>query len=237
MNNCSSIHNYKTKRENRQMDDFESATIIVCMTPNPFKAILVDAYNRYAQERDGHLTESWKMEERATFLEILKQEHKQSLLEIGAGPGKDSKFFHDNRLDVTCIDLSPEMVRLCMQKGLKAHLMDVTDLTFASNSFDAVYALNSFLHIPEAEFSMAMENVKKVLKPSGLFYLGVYGGYDFEGIWEEDSYEPKRFFSMRTDEHIQELASQHFELMSFKSMEVETDQSHFQSLILRKTDS
>src|SRR5512138_444896 len=130
MNNCSSIHNYKTRREDCQMDDFDNATIIVCMTTNPFKAILVDAYNRYAQERDGHPTESWKMEERATFLEILEQEHKQSLLEIGAGPGKDSKFFSDHRLDVTCVDLSPEMVKLCQQKGLKAHMMDVTDLQF-----------------------------------------------------------------------------------------------------------
>jgi hypothetical protein len=75
------------------------------------------------------------------------------------------------------------------------------------------------------------------VKPAGIFYLGVYGGYDFEGIWEEDRYEPKRFFSMRTDQHLQELVSQHFQLLAFKSIEVDNGHSHFQSLILRKTDS
>jgi SAM-dependent methyltransferase len=129
------------------------------------------------------------------------------------------------------------MVKLCLQKGLKAHVMDVTELQFLPDSFDAAYALNSFLHVPDAEFYAAMANVKKVMKPTGLFYLGVYGGYDFEGIWEEDSYEPKRFFSLRTDQHLQELVSQHFQLLAFKSMEVDSDHSHFQSLILRKTDS
>ena len=40
----------------------------------------------------------------------------------------------------------------------------------------------------------ALENVCTVLKPAGLFYLGMYGGYDFEGIWDKDIYTPKRFF-------------------------------------------
>jgi SAM-dependent methyltransferase len=204
------------------------------MTTNPFKAILIDSYNRHAQERDGHGIESWKMKERANFLELLKQEHKGSLLEIGAGPGKDSKFFRDSGLDVTCIDLSPEMIKLCKQKGLVAHQMDMTDLKFTPDSFDAVYALNSFLHISEAEFLIALENVRNVLKPTGLFYLGVYGGYEFEGIWEKDTYEPKRFFSLRTDEHIRQLTAQYFELLSFKRIEIEHNDSHFQSLTLRK---
>jgi SAM-dependent methyltransferase len=129
------------------------------------------------------------------------------------------------------------MIRLCLQKGLTAHVMDVTDLKFAPNSFDAVYALNSFLHISEAEFVTALENIKRVLKPGGLFYLGVYGGQEFEGIWEKDTYIPKRFFSLRTDEHIQQLASQLFEVLSFKRIELENNDLHFQSLTLRKSDT
>ena len=80
----------------------------------------------------------------------------------------------------------------------------------------------------------ALESVRTVLKPTGLFYLGVYGGYEFEGIWEADSYQPKRFFSFRTDERIQELAIQLFELLSFKRIELENNDLHFQSLTLRK---
>jgi SAM-dependent methyltransferase len=204
------------------------------MTTPDTKRILIDSYNRHAQERDEYPIELWKIQERANFLSLIKQENKQSLLEVGAGTGKDSKFFTDNGLDVISIDLSPEMIKLCQQKGLSAHVMDVIDLKFAPSSFDIVYALNSFLHISEAEFMTALENVNRVLKTTGLFYLGVYGGQDFEGIWEKDSYFPKRFFSLRTDEHIQRLTTQLFELLSFKRTELENNDSHFQSLILRK---
>ena len=134
---------------------------------------MVDSCNHHAQERDSYVIDAWKIEERTNFLSLVKQENKLSLLEIGAGTGRDSKFFQDNGPDVTCIDLSPKMVKLCLQKGLVAHKMDMTDLKFAPNSFDAAYALNSFLHIPEAEFMTALESIKMILKPTGLFYLGV----------------------------------------------------------------
>ena len=119
-------------------------------------------------------------------------------------------------------------------KGLAAHVMDMTKLNFPPNSFDGVYSLNSLLHIPKVEFPIVLENVKKVLKPTGLFYLGVYGGEEFEGIWELDLYNPKRFFSLHSDENIQKITSEVFDLLSFKKLNVASNNSHFQALILRK---
>ena len=87
------------------------------MTTNPLRANLILSYNSQAEHRDKSEIEGWKARERAVFLELLKSEDKQSLLEIGAGHGRDSKFFQESGLQVTCIDLSPEMVKLCQQKG------------------------------------------------------------------------------------------------------------------------
>ena len=205
------------------------------MTNNPLKNNLIQSYNNHAEERDTYTMDAWKIEERENFLKLLQSKNKGALLEIGAGTGRDSKFFQDNGLNVTCIDLSPEMVKLCQQKGLSAQVMDMTDLDFHSNSFDAVYALNSLLHIPKADFRNVLENVKKVLKPSGLFYLGVYGSdEEFEGVWEQDAYNPKRFFSFHTDENIQETTAEKFELLYFKRIPTAGDHLHFQSLILKK---
>ncbi|HZJ24836.1 MAG TPA: class I SAM-dependent methyltransferase [Anaerolineales bacterium] len=204
------------------------------MTKKQWRSNLIEAYNNHASERDAYAVDAWKAEERATFLSLLQQEHRQSLLEIGAGAGKDSKFFYDQGLAVTCIDLSPEMVRLCRQKGLAAHVMDMTRLNFPPNSFDAVYSLNSLLHIPKVEFPIVLKNVRKILKPTGLFYLGVYGGEEFEGVWELDSYTPKRFFSFHSDENIQKTTVEVFDLLSFKSLNVNSNNLHFQALILRK---
>lgn len=205
------------------------------MTSNPFKNNLIESYNKHAQERDTYTIDAWKVEERANFLTLLQSKNKSSLLEIGAGTGRDSKFFQDMGLAVTCIDLSPEMIKLCQQKGLSAQVMDMTDLNFPPDSFDAVYSLNSLLHIPKAEFRTVLGNVKKVLKPSGLFYLGVYDSDEkSEGIWEQDVYNPKRFFSFYTDENIQKITSEIFELRYFKHIPVEGSRPHFQSLILEK---
>ena len=141
-------------------------------------------------------------------------------------------------MKASCIDLSPEMIKLCQQKGLSAQVMDMTDLDFPPNSFDAVYSLNSLLHIPKADFRTVLGNVKEVLKPSGLFYLGLYGSdEEFEGIWEHDAYRPQRFFSFHTDENIQKIASETFESLYFKRIPVNGNRLHFQSLILGKPDS
>lgn len=39
--------------------------------------------------------------------------------------------------DVTCIDLSPELVEECRRVGLRAEVMDFSNLAFPSGSFDA----------------------------------------------------------------------------------------------------
>jgi SAM-dependent methyltransferase len=204
------------------------------MAQNQWRRALTASYNNHAQERERYAVDPWKVDVRANFRALLEQEQKQFLLEIGAGAGKDSLFFSKQGLEVTCIDLSPEMVKICRQKGLSAHVMDMTRLEFPPESFDAVYALNSLLHLPKIEFPMVLENIKKVLKPTGLFYLGVYGGEEFEGIWEQDSYNPKRFFSFHTDENIQKITSQVFDLLSFRQMKVGRSNLLFQSLILRR---
>ena len=72
------------------------------------------------------------------------------------------------------------------------------------------------------------------MKPDGLFYMGVYGKEDFEGVWELDEYVPKRFFSFYTDEIIQKVVSDYFEIVYFKAVPLGDDARHFQSMILRR---
>lgn len=204
------------------------------MNDKQLKASLIEAYNRQAAQRNKSNIEDWKVTERAHFLLLLQQENKGSLLEIGAGHGRDSLFFQKRGFKVTSIDMSPAMTRLCQAKGISACAMDMVSLGFEGNSFDAVYALNSFLHLPKSEFPIALENVCNVLRPAGLFYLGIYGGYDFEGIWDRDSYTPKRFFSLYSDENLKKFLIKYFEIFYFKNIQLGEVNKDFQSVILRK---
>lgn len=196
---------------------------------------LREAYNNHAHERETQQIQDWKVIERENFLSVLQKERSKTLLEIGAGTGRDSQFFQDHGLDLTCIDLSPTMVELCQQKGLHALVMDIGDLRFPEESFDAVYTMNSLLHLPKCEFPAVLRHIDRLLKPGGVVFLGVYGGYDYEGIWEKDFYRPQRFFSFFTDEDLLHEVEQVFDVLDFHSIpQAPDDPTHFQSLTLKK---
>jgi SAM-dependent methyltransferase len=126
------------------------------------------------------------------------------------------------------------MVTRCRAKGIDAHVMDFLNLDFAPGSFDAVYALNCLLHVPNADLPVALKAIRGLLTPGGLFYLGVYGGEAREGIADEDWHDPPRFFSSRTDDEIQRFVREHFEIVDFHVVEPES--FHFQSLTLCRGD-
>ncbi|MCP4426042.1 MAG: class I SAM-dependent methyltransferase [Chloroflexi bacterium] len=193
------------------------------------------AYNQSAARRDQTEKSTWKLEARQNFLDLLRREGKQSLLEIGAGTGIDGRFFQDNNLAVACTDLSPEMVKLCRAKGLDAHVMDFLNLDFPDANFDAVYALNCLLHVPKLDLPRVLQSIRRVLKPGGVFFMTVYGGFEHEGVWEEDYHEPKRFFVFYPDERIQIMVAQFFKLERFTAVDNNNEAGlHSQILILRR---
>ena len=195
------------------------------------------AYSRdSAEQRNNTVKEDWKVVERQQFLALLQQEGKTTLLEIGAGTGTDSLFFQDNGLRVVCTDLSPAMIALCREKGLEAYVMDFLNLDFPPASFDAIYALNCLLHVPGAGLPAVLQKIRDLLRPGGLFFLGVYGGMEKEGINEHDYHIPPRFFSHHTDEFMQRVMAPFFDLVSFKAISFPQRTLHFQRMILRRKD-
>ncbi len=196
---------------------------------------LRQAYGRKVAERDQKEIAPWKEAERHSFLAMLKSENKKKLLEIGAGTGVHGKFFHEHGLDIVCTDLSPEMVKRCHEKGLTAYEMDFLKLDFAPGSFDAIFAMNCLLHVPKVTLPRVLAGLNGLLNTGGLFYWGQYGGIDHAGAWEEDRYEPKRFFAFYTDDQIRTIARQYFEIVIFRRVASEEGDIHFQGMVLRKS--
>jgi SAM-dependent methyltransferase len=190
------------------------------------------SYDGRAAWRDQQEKKPWKLAERELFLGRVLGDGGGRLLEIGAGPGHDSAFFAGHGLQVVATDLSPAMVGFCRQKGLDAHVMDFLHLDFPAGSFDAVYALNCLLHVPNADLPEVLAAIRAVLRPGGWLYLGVYGGNGEEGPASDDRHEPARFFSWRTDEQIRAFAARYFSLVDFHI--IEPGELHFQSLTMRR---
>ena len=197
---------------------------------------LRQAYDNSAHARDRADLPEWKRLERSVFLSRLQTDKLKKLLDIGAGTGRDALYFAEAGCDVTCIDLSPKMVELCRKKGLKALVMDVSDLSFPASAFDAIYSMNSLLHLPKAELPAVLLELRRVLKPGGFFYFGTYGGYDHAGIYDNDDHTPHRFFSFYEDAHLQRIVGQAFEILEFRALEIAGNDPRirFQSLLLQR---
>jgi SAM-dependent methyltransferase len=188
------------------------------------------AYDGRAGWRDGLTKEPWKVAERQAFRARLAPDAR--LLEVGAGTGQDSAYFQDEGLAVVAVDLSPAMVEHCRAKGIEAHVADFLRLDVPGGSFDAVYAMNCLLHVPNRDLPAVLAAIRAVLRPGGLFFLGVFGGTESaEGPVAGDEHVPPRFFSWRTDEQLLGFATVGFDVVDFHV--VGAGRGHrFQSLTL-----
>jgi SAM-dependent methyltransferase len=197
------------------------------------------AYATSADKRDEMVKHPWKLAEREAFLARIRAAGAQRLLEIGAGTGQDSAFFAEHDLEVVATDLTPEMVEHCRAKGLDAHAMDVLHLDLPDASFDAVWTINTLLHVPNADMPAALEEIARCLRPGGLLFLGVYGGESLgEGIFEGDTHDPKRFFSFRSDDELRAFVESAFEVVDFHVLDLDHGGRPggftFQSLTMRR---
>lgn len=191
------------------------------------------SYDGAVERRANTPLEPWKLAPRAGFLELLQREERRSLLEIGAGTGVHGRFFSDAGIEVVCTDLSAAMVEHCRAQGLVAHQRDFLHLGL-DRKFDAVFAMNCLLHVPREDLPAVLSGVRSTLAAGGVFYLGQYGGIVSDGVFADDSYEPKRYFSWLPDSELRAVVSGYFEIESFDTIDIGSDNgSHFQSLVLR----
>ncbi|CAK8996241.1 unnamed protein product [Durusdinium trenchii] len=195
-------------------------------------------YDEDALKQNLREAEDWKLQAREEFAEVLRrrrlaQGSSYRLLELGSGTGRDAHFWSQQSIEVICLDFSPEMVKLCQGKGLTAHVYDFTQsLNFEDSSMNAVYCMNSLLHVPKKQLPSVLTEIRRVLMQDGVFYCGVYGGRDFEGPMMDDPSGQSRFFALYTDDGLKKILSEFFRIVSFASLDLQNGRYKFQSAVL-----
>ncbi|GKX31782.1 hypothetical protein SH1V18_42620 [Vallitalea longa] len=195
------------------------------------KELITESYNRNASLRSDIIPE-WKAKEVDRFLSYCNKNHNK-LLDLGAGAGTFAKYYTDKGLDVLCIDISKSMIELCRSKNLNAEVMDFYNLDIEDNQFDYVWSMNTLLHVPKKDIRIVLKEVKRILNDGGIFYLGMYGGKCEEGIYEQDIYEPKRFFASYTKDELLDIVGYYFKVEEYNEVLRKGDRD-FLSCILRK---
>lgn len=98
------------------------------------------------------------------------------ILDAGCGTGRDTAFLSKKGFKAVGIDLSEEMLEIAKEKPGEYKKMDIRDLEFQDNSFDGIVCNQSLIFLQKEEMKKAFEELKRVLKPEGVIFLGLKEG-------------------------------------------------------------
>lgn len=201
------------------------------------EADLVTYYNNEARDRQaGELAET-RIARRDVFIELLRKEGRESVVEVGTGPGRDSVAFDAAGLRFRGIDLAPASVTICQQSGLDVEVGSALELPYAAGEFDAAYTASTLLHIADSDLDTALAELTRVVHRGSPIAIGLWGAQEtHEERWGDPTYGPPRFFALRSDADLQASLARHGTLESFETWPAEVaSELHYQWAILRAT--
>ena len=134
------------------------------------------AYNYLAEKYDREWSEKPDMELVNKFMDCLPEHAK--ILDVGCGPGHYSKLFSSNGHSVIGIDSSEKMLLVAKRRNpnLAFRLLDMNELDYEPNSFDAIWVCSSFPHIHISDASSVLCNFRVILNKDGLLFINAIIG-------------------------------------------------------------
>lgn len=141
------------------------------------------AYNEIAEPFSHSRHTIWP--ELLPILEYVKAGDK--ILDIGCGNGRILKLFSEKKVDYTGLDPSLKLIQLARQLHPDQGAFmtgSVEKLPFGDASFDHILMIAVFHHIPDRAFRQrVLLEIKRVLKPGGMFFLTNWNRWQARFIW------------------------------------------------------
>jgi SAM-dependent methyltransferase len=170
---------------------------------------------------------------RSVFVELLVREGRESIVEVGSGPGTDAASFVNAGVAYAGFDLAVGNARLGHTAGLVIVPASLFAPPFRPHSFDAGWTMSTFLHVPDDQFNEAVAATTSLLRPGSPLAIGLWGGRDLEFINDTDHFEPPRFFSHRSDDRAQTMLGAHGTVESFEAWPTDVGGWSYQFIVLR----
>jgi ubiquinone/menaquinone biosynthesis C-methylase UbiE len=199
-----------------------------------YKELNKTTYDKYAEDYDRFSGDHIRNELLDNALKFANRLHGRGVLDIGSGPGKDSTFFKEHGLVPLCFDISTEMLKLCSGRGLAAMNGNLENLPFPPNSFDGVWAYASLSHMPKANLPPVLERIKEILRPEGMFYIGMNEGTS-EGLTGSSKHRGvRRFLSSYLEDELKEYLSPLFNIVPLPKTKVVLEDKTFLNYLCEK---
>lgn len=140
-----------------------------------------------------------------------------AILEVGSGTGRDADYIESFGYTVTRTDVVEGFLELQRTQGKTTQRFDVLSDDL-EKQFDLVIAHAVFLHFTAEQFSAAVRNVRKHLKPDGYFALVMKQGAGEE--YSTHKMNSPRFFKYwEAAELKKQLESEGFSIVHFEASE------------------
>jgi SAM-dependent methyltransferase len=166
--------------------------------PHPSKQLIEQSYNLIAPRYLAWTSSTPSPREEYTnkLLSLLSTSPRPKILELGCGAGIPCTQYLAQHATVTANDISSAQLALAAQNAPSAVLIhsDMMSLSFPPNSFDAVVAFYSIIHLPRDEQEVLMERMYGWVKEGG-YFLGNLGTMDCEESVRENWLGEKMFWS------------------------------------------
>lgn len=152
-------------------------------------------------------------------------------LDICCGAGTNTIYLAQNGFEVTGIDISSTAIKIAKQKAATAGVTinflaeSFIELPFSDGMFDFVWDMGCFHHVETDERSTFIQDVNRVLKPSGAYMLTCFSYINGPG-WNHF-----------TEQQLTELFGDYFTFGEFRlypSLEGDGVIRHFYTVLMHK---
>ena len=135
----------------------------------------LEYYNQHADEFINGTASVDMKDLYGHFLPLLKPG--ASILDLGCGSGRDSRYFLDHGFQVTAIDGSPEICKRASDFiNHPVACMRFDEIAYV-NQFEGVWACASLLHVPKNELHGVLKKISTALKSKGILYVSFKYGF------------------------------------------------------------
>ncbi len=92
------------------------------------------------------------------------------VLDLGCGPGQDSRYLRQRGLHVVGLDLTQPFLQRARRRSPKLPLVqaDIQYLPFSPESFGGIWAAASLIHLPKTTLKQVLRQVRALIRPSGI---------------------------------------------------------------------
>lgn len=164
---------------------------------DPARRNLRAYYEEEARLRLREPVSGRRVELHADFVSLLNAEGRRSVVDFGAGPGRDGEAFVAAGLGFVGLDLAHANAVLARERGVSVVQGSIDAPPFHEGTFDAGWSMSTLMHIPADDVPRTLTAMTATLRPGAPLLVAVWGGDQGDIVGKFGLAGHQRFFSLR----------------------------------------